>query len=242
MSFSEKLKERMEQKNINNKELAKRIYNCKSDVDLWEKLSKKEQRNRLRKVSRWLTGEAKPRTIDDAEILCEILDCDFSYLFDDSPFSNFNNKLVADFLGLDAEVISNIKNYNKHDKKFLSLLVRSNEYDNNCKDILQQLLDVLSFHADNSSHITITIENDAMEDTKVLKGEYAYDYIVSATKNKLDAILHQVAMLSIEINSIRYNYIQQEKEKEAKEKVEKLEKEIIEQVGIEKFTEWKKNR
>lgn len=242
MSFSEKLKKQMEQKNINNKELAKRIYNCKSDTDLWENLSKEKQRNKLRKVSRWLAGEAKPRTLDDAENLCEILDCDFSYLFDDNPLSNLNNELVADFLGLDAEVISRMKNYSKYDKKFLSLLIRANECNNYCEDILQQLLDVLSSHADDSSHVTITIENNAVEDTKTLKGERAYDYIISATKNKLDKILYQVSTLGVEINSIRYNDLCQRRKKVREEKVEELEKEMINRVGMKKFLEWKNNQ
>lgn len=37
MQFKDRLKERMIQKNIDNKELAKRLFNYGSDSDIWEK-------------------------------------------------------------------------------------------------------------------------------------------------------------------------------------------------------------
>lgn len=231
MEFQNKLKKRMTEKNITPKELAKRIHNYGADSDLWEGLDYEQQRNKVRKVQKWMAGSAKPNIIDDLEVICNILDCDFSYLLDGSPIANLNNKKVAEWLGLDENVVSNIKNYDREIKLFISLLVRANEYDNTLGDILLEFIKIMLLHSNNSYHTTITIKNDLTGRNEELKGESVTDYIMSATKNMMESIFYKVSILGVKIGSIRANIKHEEEIRKRKEETEQITNNIMEITG-----------
>ena len=61
MQFKERLRERLNQKNIDTKELAKRLYNYGSDSDLCEiPENKGTYKSHIRKVQKWLSGSDEP--------------------------------------------------------------------------------------------------------------------------------------------------------------------------------------
>lgn len=229
MNFKERLRERMNQKGIDTKEFAKRLYNYGSNADLWENEGHKS--SHIRKVQKWLAGSTEPKNIDELKKICDILDCDFSYLLGDSPIANLNNKKVAEFLGLDEIVISSIKNYDDSIKKFMSVLIRANEFDNGFGDILLEFLKIMVIHGDNSTHKTITIKDNITEEIEKLEGDKATDYIMSAVKNMMESVFYKVSIIGMEIGNIRYGNKRKEDERRAKEEKEKILNEIMEITG-----------
>ena len=229
MNFKERLRERMNQKGIDTKEFAKRLYNYGSNADLWENEGHKS--SHIRKVQKWLSGSAEPKNIDELRKICDILDCDFSYLLGDSPIANLSNKKVAEWLGLDEIVVSNIKNYDDSIKKFMSVLVRANEFDNSFGDILLEFLKIMIIHGDNSTHKIITIENTITDEIEKLEGDKAIDYIMSGVKNMMESIFYKVSIIGMQIGSIRYENKRKEDERKRTEEYEKLMKECVEISG-----------
>ena len=232
MQFKERLRERLNQKNIDTKELAKRLYNYGSDSDLCEiPENKGTYKSHIRKVQKWLSGSDEPKNIEELRKICDILDCDFSYLLGDSSIGNLNNKKIADYMGLDEITISNIKNYDNATKLFMSLLVRANEYDEKIGDILHEFIKKMLFLSQNSSHTIITIEDDISGEKELLKGEAAFNYILPAIKNMMEPIFYEVAILGIGINSKRNDIELEKSNMERKKKMEKLLNEIKESTG-----------
>ncbi len=221
--FSEKLVQAMKSKKMSRGDIAAALYNGGSDCDLWKKADIKTKKNYKRKVDNWCTGTV-PRNVTDIEKLCQILDCDFSFFFNEEPLQNLNNKKVADFLGLNEEVISHIKNYSDYEKKFLSLLIRADEFNKGYGDLLQLIIDILGLHADSSSFTTITIENSALEETTVLKGGDTLDYIMNATRERMDNVILKVTDIGIGLNRIRYENVAKKEGEEIKKERENLEK------------------
>lgn len=218
--FKERLRERMKQKGLSTKEIAKQLYNFGSNSNLWENCEK--QKNKTRKIQKWLDGTDMPKSINDLEKLCTILDCDFAYLMGDTPISSLNNKKVADWLGIDEVVVSKIKNYEKDIKLFMSLLIRANEYDEKMEDILHEFLEKMLFLSQNSSHTIVTIEDDISGEKENLKGEAAFNYILPAIKSMVEPIFYEVALLGIGINSKRYDVELEKRETERKKEMEDL--------------------
>lgn len=244
--FGKKMKERMEQKDIDTKEFAKRLFNYGSDSDLCNiPENKKSYDNCIRKVQKWLSGSDEPKNFDELEKICKILDCDSSYLFDDKPVVNFNNKKVAEWLGLDEIVVSNIKGYDNDIKLFMSLLVRANEYDNKFGDILHDFIEIMLILNQNSSYTTVTIENDITGEKESIKGTAAFDYILSAIKNMMEPIFYKVSVLGIDINRKKYNMELEKRNLEREKELERLLKEIMESTGKTKeeiFADIKKHK
>lgn len=231
MDFSNKLSKRIKEKGLTTRELARQIYNFGSDSDLWYNLEPTKQNSKMKNIQRWISGECKPKTIDDLEKLCTILDCDSSYLLGDSTIENLNNYKVGEWLGLDGNVISNIKSYDNSIKYFMSLLVRANEIDNTFGDILLEFLKIMVIHADNSAYKTITIKDDMTEEIEELKGEKATNYIMSAVKNMMESVFYKVSIIGMEIGNKRYKNKCEEDEHKWKEEYEKLMKETMEISG-----------
>ena len=215
MEFNEKLKERMIQKNISTKEFAEMLFQYGSDGNL-----RGTPKSYVRKVQKWLSGSANPRNLEELEKICNILDCDFSYLLDESPIANMNNKKVAEWLGLDEIVISNIKSYDDTIKKFMSVLIRANEVDNSFGDILLEFLNIMVVHGDNSTHKTITIKDNITGKIEKLDGDKATDYIMSAVKNMMESIFYKVSIIGMQIGSIRHENKRKEDEHKWKEEYE----------------------
>lgn len=226
MEFKEKLKERMIQKNISTKEFAEMLFQYGSDGNL-----RGTPKSYVRKVQKWLSGSANPRNLEELEKICNILDCDFSYLLDESPIANMNNKKVAEWLGLDEIVISNIKSYDDTIKKFMSVLIRANEVDNSFGDILLEFLNIMVVHGDNSTHKTITIKDNITGKIEKLDGAKATDYIMSAVKNMMESIFYKVSIIGMQIGSIRHENKRKEDEHKWKEEYEKLMKETMQISG-----------
>lgn len=137
MAFSEKLKVIMERKKLSCRDVAIAMCNYGSSTDLWERCGNKEKRSKIRKIEKWRTGTV-PKNIDDIEKLCQILDCDFSFFFNEEPLQNLNNEKIANYLGLNVDVISHIKSYNDSEKELLYKLISSHKYDNLLK-LLQSI-------------------------------------------------------------------------------------------------------
>lgn len=220
MQFKKRLKERMNQKSIDTKEFAKRLYNYGSDSDLWESYEKKS--TDIRKIQKWLKGNNEPKNIDELRKICDILDCDFSYLLGDSPIANFNNKKVGEWLGLDEIVVSNIKGYDKATKLFMTLLVRAAEYNNRLEDILKELIRILRIHANNSSYKTITIKDDITGDVDELKNAEAFHHTMSITQSMMEPILYEVALLGMDINKKSADIQRKQDEENRKKEIEKI--------------------
>lgn len=231
MDFSNKLSKRIKEKGFTTRELARQIYNFGSDSDLWDNLEPTKQNNKMKNIQRWISGECKPKTIDDLEKLCTILDCDFSYFLGDNTIENLNNHKVGEWLGLDGNVISNIKSYDSGIKYFMSLLVRANEIDDTFGDILLEFLKIMVIHADNSTHKTITIKDNITGEIEELKGEKTTDYIMSAVKNMMESIFYKVSIIGMKIGNKRYKNKCEEDECKWKEEYEKLMKETMEISG-----------
>lgn len=166
MSFSEKLKIIMEKKKMSCRNIAIAMCNYGSTTDLWNAKENKEKRSGIRKIEKWRSGTA-PRNVSDIETLCKVLDCDFSYFFNDEPIENFNNKKAADFLGLDAEVISRIKNYNDSEKELLFKLVSNPKHDNLLK--LLQAIYTYSLYAHHANVRLDVVGADLWEKDEISK-------------------------------------------------------------------------
>lgn len=139
MKFSEKLDARMKQKNMTIKEFAEMLFNYGSDSNLCDFPDNKGTlKSHVRKVQKWIAGDAEPTNIEELKKICDILDCDFNYLLGDAPIANLSNKKAADWLGLDEITVSNIKNYNDSEKELLLKLVSSQKQDNLLK-LLQSI-------------------------------------------------------------------------------------------------------
>lgn len=227
--FKERLKERMVQKNIDTREFAKRLYNYGSTSDLWKGYSKKN--TDMRKIQKWIKGDTEPKNIDELKKVCDVLDCDFSYLLGDSTITNLNNKKIAEWLGLDEITVSNIKNYDNSIKYFMSLLVRANEHDNKFGDILLEFLTIMMIHSENSSNKTITIKDNLTGEIDILKGEHATNYIMSTVKNMMEGIFYKVSIIGMDIGKIKRDNKYKEEERQWKEKMENLLNEISEITG-----------
>lgn len=224
--FRKKLNERMKQKNISTRELAKRLYNYGSGSDLWEEYNK--QSNDMRKIQKWLKGDTEPKNIDELRKICSVLDCDFSYLLGNNNIANLDNKKVAEWLGLDEIVVSNIKNYDDNIKTFMSVLVRSNEYDDKFDDILLEFLKIMIIHSENSSNKTVIIKDNLTGKTDTLKGEHATNYIMSSVKNMMEGIFYKVAIIGMEIGSIKRDTELKKRKQEREKEFENLLNEVSE--------------
>lgn len=152
MAFSEKLKMIMERKKMSCRDVAIAMCNYGSDTDLWDAKGNKEKRSGIRKIEKWRSGTA-PRNVSDIETLCKVLDCDFSYFFDDEPIENLNNQKIADYLGLNIDVVSRIKNYNKSEKELLFKLVSSQKQDN-----LLKLLQAIYTYSLEAHHANVQLD------------------------------------------------------------------------------------
>lgn len=229
MQFKERIRERMNQKSLDTKEFAKRLCNYGSDSDLWE--SNEHKSSYMRKIQKWLAGDAEPANIEELKKICDILDCDFSYLLGDNSIGNLNNKKVADYMGLDEITISNIRNYDNVTKSFMSLLIRANECNEKMGDILHDFIEKMLFLSQNSFHTTVTIENDISGKKESLRGEAAFNYILPAIKKMMEPIFYKVAILGIDINSKKYDMELEKRDVERKKKTERLLNEIMELTG-----------
>lgn len=229
MQFKERLKERMKQKNIDTKEFAKRLYNYGSDSDLWESYEKKS--SDIRKVEKWKKGTNEPKNIDELRKICDILDCDFSYLLGDNPIANLNNKKVAEYLGLDEIVISRIKSYDNSLKMFMQVLVRGDEQEEELGDILYQTLSILNEHSCNSSNKTITIKDDITEESITLDKEQSINYVMAATENAMQTVLYKVSIIGINIGRIASHNKFNADMHQMKENTEKMLNEITKLTG-----------
>lgn len=202
MQLKDKLKERMNQKNINTREFAKRLCNYGSTSDIWE--NDTHQSSYIRKVQKWLSGSAKPKNLEELEKICNILDCDFSYLLDESPIANMNNKKVAEWLGLDEIVISHIKEYDRCIKIFMSLLVRGNENESGFNDILLEIIEILLFHSDNSSNTDLIKVDTLSGEKEKIQGDDFINYLLFDTKNKMEGVLCKTSLIGMKIGKIRH--------------------------------------
>lgn len=229
MAFNENLKKRMHQKNINTKELARRIFNNNSNFDLWENAEKKDQNALVKKIQRWQSGESKPKSLDDFSILCDIIDCDPSYLLDKSQVTNLNNKKVAKFLGLDEVTVSSIKDYSYSIKKMLNTLVRANEHDEHVGDILKEILEILLLECVSASDKEVVISNKRTGETTRLSGKKATRHLLSTFDEYMNGVFFKVAMVALDKNMKSDKEKENEKERKWQEEIEKLKKENIEQ-------------
>lgn len=218
MKFNEKLKKRMEQKNITKKEFAKMLSQYGSDGNLQGTY----ESSYIRKVQKWVKGDAEPANIEELKKICDILDCDFDYLLGDAPIANLSNKKVAEWLGLDEVTISNIKDYDEIYKIFLSCLVRSKN-----GDILLEFLQTMFLHSGNSSNKKITIEDTVTEEVEELKGDDVIDFTVHRIQKYIENILMKVSIIGMEIGKIKRENKKIEDECKRKEEYEKLMNECI---------------
>lgn len=198
--FKDRLKERMKQKGFDTKKLAKSLCNYGSDTDLWEDNSHKS--SYMRKIQKWKAGTSEPANLLELKKICDILDCDISYLLDATPMTNLNNKKVADYLGLDEIVISKIKNYDDSIKLFMQLLVRGDETEEKLGDILYELLSVLYDHRKNSAGKIIIVKDRLTEECDTLNLEKSCNYVTAATINALQPIFDKITILGYKITRI----------------------------------------
>lgn len=201
--FKERLKERMLQKNIDTREFAKRLYNYGSSSDLWEGYNKKN--TDMRKIQKWIKGDTEPKNIDELKRICDVLDCDFSYLLGDSPIANFNNKKAADWLGLDEIVVSNIKNYNDSEKELLSKLVSNQKQDNLSK--LLQAIYIYSLWAHHANVQLDVIGADLLEKDEISKKLTRYSCTPGNTLSDISKKMLKYSVVSTldEVLSDTYN-------------------------------------
>lgn len=185
----------------------------------------------IRKVQKWVKGDAEPKNIDELKKICDILDCDFSYLLGDSPIVNMNNKKVAEWLGLDEIVISHIKGYDRCIKIFMSLLVRGNENESGFNDILLEIIEILLFHSDNSSNTDLIKIDTLSGEKEKIQGDDFINYLLFDTKNKMENVLYKTSLIGAEIGKIRRENKQKEDDRKWKEEYEKLMKETMQISG-----------
>lgn len=223
MKFNEKLEKRMKQKNMVTKEFAEMLYNYGSDSDLCNSPDNKSSlKSHVRKVQKWIAGDAEPANIEELKKICDILDCDFDYLLGDALIANLSNKKVGEWLGLDEVTISNIKDYDEIYKIFLSCLVRSKN-----GDILLEFLRTMFLHSGNSSNKKITIEDTITGEVEELKGDDAIDFTVHRIQKYIESILMKVSIIGMEIGKIKRENKKIEDERKHKEEIEKLMNECI---------------
>lgn len=229
MQLKDKLKERMNQKNIDTREFAKRLCNYGSTSDIWE--DDTHQGSYIRKVQKWLSGSAKPKNLEELEKICNILDCDFSYLLDESPIANMNNKKVAEWLGLDEIVISHIKEYDRCIKTFMSLLVRGNENESGFNDILLEIIEILLFHSDNSSNTDLIKVDTLSGEKEKIQGDDFINYLLFDTKNKMESVLCKTSLIGMKIGKIRREKKHEEDILHQKEEINRMINECMEISG-----------
>lgn len=230
MGFKENLQKRMKDKGIDFRGLAKLICNYGSNEDLWEKLQSKEKVQKARKVSKWLSGDSKPN-IDNLEIICDILDCNIAFLMDESPIENINNKKVAEYLGIDENTVSAIKNYESSLKKMIDKLVFTNKDDNKMEDILRQVLIILSLDCYMAPYEKVTIENALTGKSEKLSGSKSTEYLLSAFEEHMRGIFYEIATISLDEKKEYDKTKEVEKERIWNEKYEIEMKKLMEITG-----------
>lgn len=232
MQFKDKLKERMNQKNIDTKEFAQLLYNYGSDSDLCKiPENKGTYKSHIRKVQKWLAGDSEPANIEELKKISYILDCDFSYLLGDSPIANLSNKKVAEWLGLDEIVISHIKGYDRRIKTFMSLLVRGNENESGFKDILLEIIEILLFHSDNSCNTDLIKVDTLSGEKEKIQGDDFINYLLFDTKNKMESVLYKTSLIGMKIGKIRREKKREEDALQQKEEINRIINECMEISG-----------
>ena len=227
MKFNEKLKKRMEQKNITKKEFAKMLSQYGSDGNLHGTY----ESSYIRKVQKWVKGDAEPANNEELKKICDILDCDFDYLLGDAPIANLSNKKVAEWLGLDEIAISHIKGYDRCIKIFMSLLVRGNENESGFNDILLEIIEILLFHSDNSSNTDLIKVDTLSGEKEKIQGDDFINYLLFDTKNKMESVLCKTSLIGMKIGKIRREKKHEEDILHQKEEINRMINECMEISG-----------
>lgn len=195
MNFSVKLKEIMNKNHLSAKDIAILMCNYGSNKDLWETKDPKEKKNLIDKINKWKGGRATPGNLNDLELLCCALDCDCSYLLDDSQIQNVNNKIVADYLGVDEAIVSSIKNYDDTTKGLLYKLISNSSCDN-----LKKLLQSIYIYSLEAHHANVRLD---VVGADILQTQNVEDDLIGNTNTKKHTLPEiSKKMLRYSVNSV----------------------------------------
>lgn len=220
----------MDEKNISTIALAKYLYKNKhheNDSKHWENLDSKEKNQRARKIQKWINDTSKP-SIDDLQLVCSILDCDFAFLLDEDPIENVNNQKVAEYLGVSENTISAIKNYEGSLKKMIDKLVFANGHGDKMGDILHDILAILLVDCVSASDKEIIIHNKRTGRTEKLSGNKVGEHLLDVFSEHMKQVFYKVSIIALDENIELDKEKEIEKEKQYQEKIEKLKEENLE--------------